>query len=112
MDRMDREDVLQDLNRWVALDIMCLDLDRGLGRGAVPPRFCSDIGAAWQIVDQMARRFTGMKLKLLQDELGWRAVFSDQAISTAPPEASGRTPAEAICSAALAALKRKRRSQP
>jgi hypothetical protein len=65
----------------------------------------------WQVVDQMTRRFAGMKLKLIQDELGWRAVFSDQATGIAPLEASARTPAEAICSAALAAVKRRRLSQ-
>jgi hypothetical protein len=111
MDRMAREDSLQNLSRQVAMDVMGLDLERGMDYGAVLPRFCSDIGAAWQIVDQMARRFAGIKLKLIQDELGWRAVFSDQAIGTAPLEASGRTPAEAICSAALAVVKRKRSSQ-
>ncbi|MFL5495762.1 MAG: BC1872 family protein [Gemmatimonadales bacterium] len=108
---MDREDILQNLSRQVAMDVMGLDLDRGMGHGAVLPRFCSDIGAAWQIVDQMTRRFEGMKLKLIQDELGWRAAFSDQVISTAPLEASGLTPAEAICSAALAAVKRRRSSK-
>jgi hypothetical protein len=105
MDRIDRENILRDLNRKVAMDVMGLELDRGMDYGAV----CSDIGAAWQIVDQMARRFTGMKLKLIQDDLDWRAVFSDQALGAAPLEASGWTPAEAICSAALAAVKRRRR---
>jgi hypothetical protein len=97
------------LDRQVAIEVMGLDPDRGMGSGAVLPMFGTDVGAAWQVVDQMGRRFPGMKLKLLQGDLGWSAVFSDQELATTPLEASGRSPAEAICRAALAAVSRRRR---
>ena len=107
---MSRDNGTQELSRQVAIDVMGTDLDRGMERGGILPPFDSDLGTAWQIVEQMARRYEGMKLKLLEDELGWRAVFADRALIAAAFEASGRTPAEAICQAALAAVKRMRRA--
>lgn len=99
-----------EFNRRIAVEVMGIDPERDMGRGAVLPAFTTDVGAAWQVVDQITRRFPGVKLKLVQDDLGWSAVFSDQKLATAPLEASAQNPAEAICRAALAAATRGRRS--
>lgn len=77
----------------------------------VPP-YSTEIGAAWRVVEHLTARGLENFPRGLFFELdgaaldrSWRAAFSCRKYETAVFEGHGETPAEAVCRAALQALR-------
>jgi hypothetical protein len=91
------------MDRLVASRIMEMgEPDKSAGAGPEAPPFSTDLNAAWQVADRVCDE--GFRLQLDGSRI-WQARFYKSAAHTLETQAFsvvGRTPAEAICLAALA----------
>ena len=76
------------------------------------PAYSTDIGAAWQVVEEMRRR--GFCLVLEEHWTGdaWSACFISEGLTQGEGESWGTSPAWCICSAAIAALDARKEAPP
>jgi len=94
----------EELDRQVAEALSPLHL-----KTALIPRFSTDIAAAFAVVEWM-RELTGRRLSLEDQGQKWVAIFKPECPLTGDADEKywwdfAPTPAEAICKAALAAVK-------